>query len=74
MCFPEFLTNMMLFSLLKAAPSSRRRQAWSESDEDEPSQKPAEADHGMHESEAEVGGAPEKLHGYADDDDDDGGE
>lgn len=53
-----------------AAPSSRRRQAWSESDEDEPLQKPAEADHGMHESEAEVGGAPEKLHGDYDDDDD----
>lgn len=61
------------FSSLKAAPASntsRRRQAWSESDEDEPLQRPPDADHAMHESEAEVGGVPEKLHG--DDDDDDG--
>lgn len=63
----------MVFPLLKAAPSSRRRQAWSESDDDEPLQKPAEADRGMHESDTEVGGAPEKFRGY-DDDDDGGGE
>lgn len=40
----------------------------SESDEDEPLQRPAEeGDHGMQESDAEVGGASEKFNGDDDD-------
>ncbi|KAL3532680.1 hypothetical protein ACH5RR_006201 [Cinchona calisaya] len=55
-----------------ASNTSRRRQAWSESDDDEPFQRQAMVDHavGMPDSNAEVGGGAERLDGDASADDD----